>query len=305
MPRAYLVVSIDCEHDKGPGWRSQKPLAFEGISRGVGERLEPLFRRHRAKATYLLSAEVVRDARSAELLSKLGGAELGAHLHGEYAEPLAHEPEVTRELQRDYPPEVERAKLASLTSLFSSTFGARPRSFRAGRFGIGPATLEILEALGYAVDSSVTPFVDWTHLSPGLSFLTAPTQPYHPDRRAPERTGSSPVLEVPVTIRPHALARLPLFGKFAPARWLRPTWGSSDALVRIAKEEIAAGGPPVVLNAMLHNVEVVPRASPYAQTEPEARAILDRLSSLLAYAEREGIPVVGLGDVPELVSGKA
>ena len=146
-PRAYLVVSIDCECDKGRAWRCQRPLSFSGIQRGIAERLEPLFRRHRAKATYLLSPEVLRDEASVTCLRAVArNAELGTHLHGEHAEPFAFEPEVTAAFQRDYAPEVERAKLASLTELFVAAFGARPRSFRAGRFGIGESTLGALEA---------------------------------------------------------------------------------------------------------------------------------------------------------------
>ena len=52
---------------------------------------------------------------------------------------------------------------------------------------------------------------------------------------------------------------------------------------------------------MLHNTEVVPDASPYADTEPNARVILDRLRVLLAYCQRESIAVIGLGDVPEVL----
>jgi hypothetical protein len=51
---------------------------------------------------------------------------------------------------------------------------------------------------------------------------------------------------------------------------------------------------------MFHNVEIVPGASPYAKNESEADAIMKRLAGLLAFAEREGIRSLGLGDVPEL-----
>ena len=62
MSRAYLCVSIDTESDKGKGWRSRRPMSFEGITDGVVERLHPLFERFGAKPTYLLSPEVLRDA---------------------------------------------------------------------------------------------------------------------------------------------------------------------------------------------------------------------------------------------------
>jgi hypothetical protein len=306
--RAFLCVSIDTECDKGPGWRSQKPLAFTAVKDGVITRLQPLFARFGAKATYLLSPEVMRDPASAEVLASIAGdCELGTHLHGEYAEPGAFEPEVTKVFQRDYTEEVERAKLTYLTDLFKRTFGTAPRSFRAGRFGIGRNSIGILESLGYAVESSVTPHVDWApNGAKGLSFVGAPTQPYHPDPRAPEKRGASHILEVPVTIRPRALQKAPLVGKLVEPRWLRPTKGTEREIVGVAKDEITHAsereGAPVVLNAMFHNVEVMPGTSPYAQTEAEAEGILDRLAALLAFAQREGIRVVGLGDVPELVA---
>lgn len=309
MSRAYLCVSIDTECDKGPEWRSRRPMAFEGVHVGIVERLQPLFASYGAKPTYLVSPEVIRDARCAEELTQIGAAcELGAHLHGEYAEPGAWEPEVTRDFQRDYEGDIERRKLTYLTDQFIRAFGHQPVSFRAGRFGIGRRTIGILEDLGYSVESSVTPNVDWSNAgSPGLSFEGAPTQPYRPDRDDPTRPGDSKILEVPITIRRRLLNALPGIGKRVEPRWLRPTWANGEALVRLAEDEIAsarraAPGRPVVLNAMLHNTEVIPDASPYADVEHDARAILDRLRCLLAFAQRESIAVVGLGDVSEILA---
>lgn len=308
MSRAYLCVSIDTECDKGPAWRSRRPMTFEGVHSGIVQRLQPLFSSYGAKPTYLVSPEVIRDEKSAEELKAIGAdCELGAHLHGEYAEPGAWEPEVTRDFQRDYEGDVEKRKLTYLTDQFIRAFQHQPLSFRAGRFGIGRRTIGILEELGYGVESSVTPNVDWSDQgSPGLSFAGAPTQPYHPDRDDPGKPGSSPILEIPVTIRRRLLNAIPGIGKKLEPRWLRPTWTSGEALVRLAEDEIgearrAAPGRAVVINAMLHNTEVIPDASPYANTETDARAILDRLRVLLAYAQRESISVIGLGDVPEIL----
>jgi hypothetical protein len=309
MPRAFLCVTIDCECDKGPGWRTQRPLAFDGVHVGIAERLHPLFGRFGAKPTYLLSPEVLRDERCVERLSLLEGCELGTHLHGELAEPGAFEPDVTLAVQRDYPPEIERAKLAWLTGAFVRAFGRAPASFRAGRFGLGPHTLGFLEELGYLAESSVTPHVDWSHVSPGLSFVGAPTQPYHPDPEDPARPGNSRLLEVPVTIRPRALGRIPVVRKWVEPRWLRPTKTGADELVAIAREVLDEGAHemsehgaplPLVLNAMFHNVEVVAGASPYAATEDVAHAIISRLAALLDFARREDIRCIGLGDLPGL-----
>jgi len=178
--RIYLCVSIDCECDKGPGWKTRKPLSFAAITSGIGERLQPLFRRYGAKPTYLLSPEVIRDPASVETLALIASeCELGTHLHGEFAEPGAFEPEVTSAFQCHYDRATEQEKLRGLTALFADAFLAKPRSFRAGRFGIGPHSLGILADLGYAVDSSVTPFKDWAQAgAPEAAFRGAPTQPY-------------------------------------------------------------------------------------------------------------------------------
>jgi hypothetical protein len=306
-PRLFLCVSIDCECDKGPAWRTRRPLQFSGIHDGVGHRLQPLFADFGAKPTYLLSPELLRDERCVEFLASLRDCELGTHLHGELAEPASFEPAITAVVQRDYPPPLERAKLEWLSIAFRSAFGRNAESFRAGRFGIGPATLGILEDLGYTVDSSVTPFVDWSHVSPGLGFRSAPVQPYRPDSAEPAREGNSSVLEVPVTIRPHPLARVPFLGKRLEARWLRPTRNEAHELVAIACDAIEDarrdGRRTVVLNAMFHNVEVVAGASPYATTEAAARLILARLADLLRFARGERVSFVALSDVPEIVAG--
>jgi hypothetical protein len=305
--RAFLCVSIDCECDKGPAWRTQRPLRFAGVHVGIAERLQPLFLHFGAKATYLLSPELLRDESCVERLASLEGCELGTHLHGEMAEPEAFQPDVTNALQRDYPPEVERAKMTWLTDSFRAAFGRAPRSFRAGRFGIGASSLAILDDLGYAVESSVTPHVDWSAISPGLSFVGAPTQPYHPDPANPGSPGASRLLEVPVTIRPSVLSRVPLLGKHVEHRWLRPTRARGKALIALARETLRAerlSRPerPVILNAMFHNVEVVAGASPYAATDQAARRIVDRLGALLDFARRAEMPCVGLADVPGLLA---
>lgn len=311
VPELYLCVSIDCECDKGPGWRTKKPLSFHGIYRGIGERLDPLFCEFGAIPTYLLSPEVLRDERSVDLLRRLpSNAELGAHLHGEFAEPDAFVPDVTEVFQRQYSKSIEEAKLSYLTTLFRDAFQMQPTSFRAGRFGIGTNSIPLLEHLGFIVESSVTPYMRWPCPNgDAINFLSAPTQPYHPDATCPELPGRSTILEVPVTIQPSRLESIPWVGRrmrtFVEPRWLRPTRGTSRKLIDVAKDEIAKSrrtslGTPIVLNAMLHNVEVTAGTSPYAQTDSNALNIVRRLRDLLNFVRSCGGKTIGLSDVPGL-----
>lgn len=302
---AYLCVTIDCECDKGEGWRLKQPLSFDGITTGIVDRLQPLFAGLGAKPTYLLSPEVIADPVSLAALTGLrGSAEFGTHLHGEFVGPDAHVPECTDAFQCNYPPRIERLKLEGLTKMFRAGFGFQPRSFRAGRFGIGPHSLKFLAELGYTVDSSVSPLKDWTSKgAPAASFRSAPTQPYWPVMSVPELVASEPteILEVPVTILPSRYASLPMVGDRFEPRWLRPTHGSRESIVQIARDELArAKGENVVLNCMFHNVEIMAGLSPYSRTQAAADGILGRLAALLEFARDEGIAVVGLADIGEI-----
>jgi hypothetical protein len=301
MKNVYLCISIDCECDKGRRWRSRYPFSFRGVTDGIVKRLQPMFRSYGAKPTYLVSPELFHSAAAIDALRGLDGAcELGTHLHGEYVEPGAWAPRVTLDVQGAYDAAIERDKMRNLTALFAAAFARPPRSFRAGRFGIGVNTIAILESLGYFVDSSVTPNLRWGFEKLGLPLLAgAPTQPYRPARDDPARVGSARVLEVPVTVR--RLGRDAGWARLRPARWLRPTFSSRERLIAVARAEVAAAiaarlQRPIILNAMFHNVELVPGASPYASSEAQVSRIQNRLAGLLEFARQEGIPTIGLTD---------
>jgi len=279
MSRAYLCVSVATVADRDRGGGTRHPRSFQGVTDGVASRIHPFFERFGAKPTYLLSADVLGDPGCLEAFRGLApSSELGTHL--------------------DAATSSERAALTEVTDLFIRAFGHQPQSFRAGPDGLGPDSIGILESLGYAVDASVTPYL-------GRS-LEAPTQPYRPDPEEPGRPGDAAILEVPVTMRRHPLSAVPGLGRRIAPRGLAPRRGTADGLVRLAEDEIAdarraAPTRPVILHAVLDNVEVVPDASAHGASEEQARGILDRLRALLVFARRAGIPVVGLADVPEIL----
>ena len=77
--------------------------------------------------------------------------------------------------------------------------GVDPVSFRTGRFNIGPKIFSLLEEIGVRVDSSIAPMRRYYG---GPAHLSAPVDPYFPDPQDLSSPGSSPILEVPMTILP-------------------------------------------------------------------------------------------------------
>ena len=77
----YIIVSIDTECDKDENWLIRRPLSFTNVTRGIRERLTPLFTRYNIKPTYLISPEVLNSRGSVESLKSIENCELGTHLH--------------------------------------------------------------------------------------------------------------------------------------------------------------------------------------------------------------------------------
>jgi len=94
--------------------------------------------------------------------SDSGRALIGAHLHPWVSPP--HEEQVTA--HNSYPGnlsrELEYTKLRILTEKITESFGVRPATYLAGRYGFGPNTDEILEELGYEVDISPAVPIDFS-----------------------------------------------------------------------------------------------------------------------------------------------
>ena len=297
VEKIYLLVTIDTECDHDPHWVRSKPLRFESINIGLPQRLQPVFQSTGAIPTYLLTVEVMEDPSCVQTLRSLGGAhEFGTHLHSAFIEPekkyLDYAGVDSPDFQCHCRPEIEFRKLENLTNLFVACFGRHPKSFRAGRYGAGANTIDALSQLGYALDTSVTPYIRWEHADGDVDYRHAPEQPYYPEpgtltRPATDMGGA--ILEIPVSMRPRLL-RGP--------RWLRPWFTSVEEMKKIVRYQLRRHRDrlTIVLNMMFHSMEVIPKASPYPQTESEVQRFLADLAAVLDWCRAEGVTFSGAAD---------
>lgn len=315
--KKYLVVTIDVEPDCTPSWRYSDPLEFKGVSEGIVRRLQPMFEEYGVVPTYLINNVVLEDEASIAAFQNLKGAfELGAHLHPEFIQPQRQFDNFAGKKGEAnccfYPPDIEREKIAGITRLFERQFGYRPTSFRAGRFSAGPNTISSLAALGYRVDTSVTPHVRWddrTRERP-VDFTHAPEQPYFMAQNdITKATENGRLLQVPVSIvrKKRNVLRETIssaIGLRHPYRsykelWLRPHYSTAAEMRTIAGRYLQdyAHNGKIVLNMMFHNVEVLPGLSPYTRTASAAKAYLQQLRTFFAFCRNEGFTGIGLSDL--------
>lgn len=299
----HLLAGIDTEGDNQWDAAARANQTFENLY--ALPRLHALFARYGVRPTYLITYPVAADARSAEVLRgllALGDCEIGAHHHVWETPPFTAEDIRRHGYASTLPREQFERQLASLTEAIAAAVGARPVSYRSGRFGFSADHVAALERLCYSVESSVAPLFYESHKG-GPDFVEAPLTPYFLAYDSATRPGSSNVLEVPVSAalnRPlpkalqHAYARAPRpyttkrilrALRLLRMRWLRPSYSSLEDMIALARGLAARQEP--VLNLLFHSSEAIVGGSPYNTTQGELDAFCDRLERFLSFATRE------------------
>jgi hypothetical protein len=161
-PTLFVVVDTEEEFD----WSA--PFSRQNTSvtamRQVG-RVQQIFDRFSIVPTYVVDYPVAsKPEGSTPLLefASAGRATIGAHLHPWVTPPHDEEVSPANSFAMNLPAELEAAKLATMVETIERSFGHRPQIYKAGRYGIAPRTLSTLSTLGFAVDTSINPHMDYT-----------------------------------------------------------------------------------------------------------------------------------------------
>jgi len=322
-----FVITLDTEPDNEWG---RPRVATTRNSRFVPRFHELCLRTGGFKITYLMTVEMAEDPFLREYLTprlRAGECEVGAHLHPWNTAPLVqatdddmqHHPYLY-----EYPEDVQRQKLETLVSAIEHSYGVRPVSYKAGRWGLDGVHAGILEEMGFRVDTSVCPGVNWSPSkghpdgNGGPDFHRAPVHPYRLSRENVCRPGSLDLWEVPPTIVFYSpLGRyIPgvrtLYGRVRLVRrlfdrkrlgvqWLRPyPYMTVERLKRVVTLARRSGAR--VLNLTFHSSELMPGGSPYNPTEESIEGLYDRLEEFLSYLRSENVRSVTLGEARDLLA---
>ena len=299
----YFLVTIDTEGDSSPHWQMRWPFQTEGVTRGVKEKLTPLFQKYGVRPTYLLAHEILKDEHAMEILRNTPDCELGAHLHWHDPVRFPYYDKMHRHfVQCHFSYAEEYDQMRQLTELFREKTGRQPASFRAGRFGAGPNTGKILTELGYKVDTSVTPHIRHTCPDAGdiADYTDAEEMPHYIREDGNLLySGTGSLLEVPITVRMRRRYwdQLGVLAKPVPA-WLRPQYMKKWELM-LMQVMMYLSRKSKVVNLMFHNVEVVPGLSPYSSNEQEAAHYMSTLSAILHLASVLGYEFLTLSEYAE------
>jgi hypothetical protein len=297
-PLLQVVIDTEAafEWDKG----TYTDTGQVAPTRGLQVNLD-VFRRYGILPCLVVDTPVATQEESAGIIRGLAaeGCEIGVHLHPWSAPPVVEPKDDWHSFSGNLGPWLERTKLEVLTRQVTALLGARPRIFKAGRYGLSADTAETLEALGFEIDLSICPFYDYAPMG-GPDFSRFTTRPgwFGRARR---------ILSLPTTAGPigwlagqadriTALARSPL-GRMLPitrlaarANALYPMRlspeGSSFAQMRELTERLLARGLRV-FTLTLHSPTLMPGNTPYTRTEAELAALLRTIDRYLGFFRDE------------------
>jgi len=159
-----LLVTVDAEEEFD--WGKPFDRRHTGVTsmRGVG-RAQELFDRYGLRPTYVVDYPVASQPTGAGPLREIarsGRCTIGAHLHPWVCPPHDEEVSTRNSFPGNLPRELESAKLRETVRAIEAAFGAPPRVYQAGRFGVGPHTADLLEEHGFDVDFSICPPFDYS-----------------------------------------------------------------------------------------------------------------------------------------------
>jgi hypothetical protein len=216
-----------------------------------------------------------------------GRCEIGAHLHPWVNPPLDESPSPDSSYPGNLPRELERAKLSELVAVIEQSFGVRPRTYQAGRYGFGAATAALIEELGFDVDLSASPAFDYSaDGGPDYRRMNSRAGWFGVQRRllSIPVTGaylgyarkSGPVLHGAASRRPWRWLRAPgLLARAGAVERVRlsPEGFDLGSLRRVTRQLHSEGSRVFVLG--LHSPSFLPGCTPYVRDDADLRRFMD------------------------------
>ena len=316
-----LLVTVDTEEDN---WGTFLPVGATVENLARLPRLQELFDSCQVRPTYLVTYPVVTDRGAISILRGLletGRCEVGMHCHPWNTPPFEEETNERNSMLCNLPEELQFKKIESLRGAIVRNLGVVPTSFRAGRWGFGQSVARNLWRVGCTVDSSVTPFMDWTTYH-GPDFSEWPPRLTRlecgPD---PTTSGNASIIEVPATVgflqenfrlcgrlsailRKRPLRRLRMIGLLYRLNMLNrvslsPELEDSDNMIKLTRVLMRKGYP--FINMFFHSSSLMAGLGPFVRTPADESRFLGRIRRFLAFVRSEGIGSVGLSEAGEVL----
>jgi hypothetical protein len=309
----YLAITIDTEEDNWSNYESKPVLS--NISK-LPE-LQKLFDKYEVKPTYLISYPVASDENSVSILRKImeeDRCEIGAHLHPWNTPPFEEEKSVKNTMLFNLDKELQYRKMESLHERIFENFKMAPVTFRSGRWGFDRTVAENIHRLGYKVDTSVSPYLNWkSYHGPDFSEHSPMPQLLRVGKNG---SPNATLLEVPATvgflqdnydlcnaclkgISGSPLRHFRLIGLLDKLRiinkvWLSPESDTVEKMIRLS-ESMKRNKYPI-LNMFFHSPSLQHGLTHFTDTKEKEKELVKRIENFLEFKQRSNIKSIKMSE---------
>ncbi len=298
-PMLQVIIDAEEEFDWSQPF-DRRNVAVENLAHQ--EKAQRIFERYGVRPTYVVDYAVASQEQGFAPLRAIMArdtADIGAHLQPWINPPFDDAAEENDRVRSSFPgnlpAELEHAKLRMLTEAIESNLGIRPTVYRAGRYGLGPASFEILDALGYEIDASVLPRIDlsnkhgpdFTAMGPepfwfgtGRKRLGIPLSVGFTGFLARHHRTLDPLINhklVEAARIKAAASRFSIFDRIC----LSPEGFTLAEQKRLTRQLLARGQR--LFNLSYHSPSLLPGSTPYVRNDEELAQFLERLESYLVW----------------------
>jgi hypothetical protein len=307
-PLLFVVVDTEEEFD----WYAPFDRANTSV-RAMGHigRLQGVLSRYAIKPTYVVDFPIASQPEAYEPLKEIvdaGRARIGAHLHPWVNPPFVEEVTERNSFGCRLGEALETEKIRILQAEIANRFDLMPTVYKAGRYGFGPSTATALESLGFAVDLSVNPQMNYLPEG-GQSFEAFDTTPFFFGRQGR-------LLEIPCStdytgfsggyapklhrmISRETFRRLRFVGLMARLGAVNKVMlspeGSTLAELKALTTSLFRRGVRT-FSLTLHSPSVEPGCTPYVRTSSDLDEFIDRIA---AYCDFFLGDLSGVASTPE------
>jgi len=309
FPTPRYIVTIDTEEEFD--WN--KPFTRDefGLDHiNAIDRFQKLCNDNGVMPIYLVDYPVVDNDAAVELISYYcvnNQAHVGIQLHPWVNPPFTEEITTYNSYACNLAPDLEREKLTNLCNLIAKKFNITPSIYRAGRYGAGSNSVEVLNDLGVKIDTSVRSRFSYINQH-GPDYSKFPVNPYW--------LIENQLLELPVTtVFTGALGSLSdmIYHDIFESKLARSLLSRSKLIERIA---LTPEGTPIdkalagidrtltegieILNFSFHSPSLAPGYTPYVSTEADLELFYKWWDDVFAYLSKHQIKAASLDDIINL-----
>ncbi|MFC4292048.1 polysaccharide deacetylase family protein [Sphingorhabdus arenilitoris] len=309
-PRFLITVDTEEEFD----WDAPFSRSAHGTEHVVAiSRFQQMCESHRVKPAYLIDYPVANDPRAIELLGGYahdGRADIGVQLHPWVNPPFDEIVNRDNSYACNLEPALERQKLSVLHETITENFRIKPDIYRAGRYGAGDATADILRELGICIDTSVRSHFDYSSQG-GPDYFDYPLSPYWIQR--------SELMELPITTVFRGILRkmgVSVFRDMLSSKTSRSIMARTGMLERIA---LTPEGIPLtkaiegidcalqdgvpILNFSFHSPSLQPGHTNYVRNEADLEIFYQWWNGIFAHLDKNGVAPISVREIKEAFFG--